>query len=384
MTIFFVTNNYTPYAGGVVHSIDALANALRKQDHIVYIITLDFLGNRIKENEYIIRLPCTFRFQYKKNYMAVPLLPAHQLKRLALRLKPDIMHVHHPFLLGAAALRVAKKMDIPIMFTYHTQYEQYLHYVPMPQQITKPVTQKVVQKFCNAVDGIIAPTKTIAKQLTQKGITTPITVIPSPIDDMFFPVIKTSMGMPKNKIRLLSVSRFVKEKNIPFLLRVMKKLDPQQFHLTLCGYGAETESLQNCAYNELGLSPDTVQFIIKPNRSALLELYKFADLFIFASKTETQGLVLAEAMACGLPVVALDAPGARDIIENGVNGFLVDSEEQMKEKIEQLVSNLFQYQKIKQATCKTALGYQSALVGSKIVELYTSKYFESKKFLTRF
>ena len=196
-------------------------------------------------------------------------------------------------------------------------------------------------------------------------------MIPSPIDYTFFKPQLHQLPQNKTKFQLLSVSRFVKEKNIPFLLRVMKKLDPQQFQLTLCGYGSETESLQNYAYNELGLSSDAVKFIIKPDRSALLELYTRSDLFIFASKTETQGLVLAEAMACGLPVIALDAPGSRDIIEDGKNGFLVNCEQQMKERIEQFSTNPLLYQRAKEGVLTTALGYQSALVGDKIVELYT-------------
>src|SRR6266404_2396469 len=128
MRIFFVTNNYTPYSGGVIHAITATTDALRAQGHEVFIITLDFLGKPDKpqaDPDYVIRIACPIKFMYKTNYMAIPWRPTHAIKQLIQQYKPDIIHVHHPFLLGVSALHAAQTYNIPCIFTYHTMYEDY-------------------------------------------------------------------------------------------------------------------------------------------------------------------------------------------------------------------------------------------------------------------
>src|SRR5688572_25186753 len=120
MIIFFITNNYTPYSGGVVHAINATVKGLQDQGHIVFIITLTFLPNHSNDPECFIRLSCPIRFSYKNNHMALPWRPNYQLEQLIKKYKPDIFHIHHPFLLGKSALYVARKNKIPCIFTYHT------------------------------------------------------------------------------------------------------------------------------------------------------------------------------------------------------------------------------------------------------------------------
>src|SRR5438445_2313782 len=126
MRIFFVTNNYTPYCGGVISSITATSDALRAQGHEVFIITLDFLGKNDKpqaqsalvtaDPDYVIRITCPIKFMYKKNHMAIPWRPTHAITQLLKKYKPDIVHVHHPFLLGVSALRAARAYDVPCIF----------------------------------------------------------------------------------------------------------------------------------------------------------------------------------------------------------------------------------------------------------------------------
>src|SRR5579863_5217442 len=154
MRIFFVTNYYTPYSGGVTQSIIAITDALRTQGHEVFIITLDF-EPKTKSAPNVIRVPCPIRFMYKKNYMAIPWRPTYFITQLLRQYKPDIVHVQHPFLLGTSGLRAARACNIPCVFTYHTMYEDYAHYVPLPHRFTKKLISSAVRRFCNNVDGII-------------------------------------------------------------------------------------------------------------------------------------------------------------------------------------------------------------------------------------
>jgi 1,2-diacylglycerol 3-alpha-glucosyltransferase len=371
LTIFLVTNNYKPYEGGVARSIDTLCNALQARGNKVYIITLDFLGNQISDDDdHVIRIPCFARWCYKKNHLALPIFHGNYLKRLAHSLKPDVIHVHHPFLLGVSGLQVGKSLSIPVIFTYHTQYEHYLHYIPLlPEGLTTPVVNRLVKQFCCDVDSIIVPTATIQEQLQKRSITTPMQVIPSAIESLFFNAAfkKKEDG---DKVHLLSVSRFAKEKNIEFLLRVVKQLGSECYKLTLVGYGEYENYLHWYAYEKLGLAHDTVEFIIKPSRHELSGFYSASDLFIFASLTETQGLVLTEAMASGLPVIALDAPGSRDIICNEINGFLVQSEQEMVSCIIPLEKDKALYEKLRINAFKSSKYYRPEVIAGAIEQVY--------------
>ena len=265
MRIFFVTNNYTPYTGGVTSSITAITDGLRGRGHEVFIITLDFLGSAHNDPHYIIRIPCPIKFLYKKNHMAIPWRPTHAIFQLLKEYNPDIVHVHHPFLLGVSALRAARKIGIPCVFTYHTLYEQYAHYVPLPSLYSKPLIQSAVRHFCNKVDNIIAPSNTVKHSVQTQHITTPISVIPSPLRPLFFTNTNKSPRPPltNRPFQLIVVSRFVPEKNIPFVFGVFKHL-PATMQLTLVGYGSDYEALKITAFNTLQLPRERVRFVHKP------------------------------------------------------------------------------------------------------------------------
>src|SRR5262249_18260371 len=143
------------YSGGIVSSLHVLIPELQKQGHTVSLITLDFLGYEHSDPEYVMRISCPLKFMYKKNHMAIPWRATHALQKYFNEWQPDIIHAQHPFLLGRAALRVARKQNIPICFTYHSIYEAYAHYVPFPGTLTRPAIQKMVLDFCKKVNGII-------------------------------------------------------------------------------------------------------------------------------------------------------------------------------------------------------------------------------------
>lgn len=366
-TIAFITNNYTPYSGGVVSSIDATVVQLRDQGHDVFIICPDFLGKKHDDPEGVIRIPSLVRFKHKQNHMMIPWRPKRHLHQIFERLKPDVIHIHHPFLLGPMAVAWAQKRNIKTVFTYHTIYEQYLHYLPLPAWVSKPVVTKLVLQFCRSVDQIIVPSAGIKTYLAAHEIEN-TTIIPSGVQEHFL----GQSFVPKKlqpPYRLLYVGRFVKEKNIAVLLDVMRQL-PDTFMLTLVGYGEYLEQLKTYAYETSNLSPDRVQFVIKPDQQTLGDLYTNAHLFLFPSQSDTQGLVLAESMASSTPVIALDGVGQRDVIKEGENGFIVHSLDEMRDRIIQVVSDDELYEKFQQVAWQTAQSYDPKRLVDQIIALY--------------
>ena len=366
-TIAFVTNNYTPYSGGVVSSIDATVAQLRERGHEVYIIAPDFLGRKHNDPEGVIRLPSLFRFRYKRNHMMIPWRMNYRLSRILERLNPEVVHVHHPFLLGPMAVSWAKRNGVKAIFTYHTIYEKYLHYLPLPSWLLRPIVIKRVLRFCGLIDQIIVPSSGIKNYLSTHSITNS-TIIPSGLQDQFLGQLFVSKKL-HNPYRLLYVGRFVQEKNIPLLFDLMKQLS-DEFTLTLVGYGEYLDYLKKYAYETCGLSPERVQFIIKPDKQTLCDLYANAHLFLFPSQSDTQGLVLAESMACSTPVIALDGVGQRDLINDGQNGFLVHSLGEMRDRILRVVADAALYEKLQRNAWQTAQAYDPKKLVEQIIALY--------------
>lgn len=363
-TVFFITNNYKPYSGGVVSALDATAHALRAKNIQVRIITLDF-GTNEAEDPYVHRIFCPIKFRYKNNPMAIPFGAYSQLLRLVDHYKPSLFHVHHPFLLGQTAIKLAQKLTIPVVFTHHTQYDKYCHYIPMANWISKPVINYTVKKFLKRVTAIIAPSTTIA---TINAYSRPVTVIPSPLDTIFCsPYTKHSGQEP---YKLLCVSRYTKEKNLFFLLDCMKLLEHFPCTLTLIGYGELEQSLKYYAYQMLGLPEEKVAFVIKPPKEHILKAYQEADVFIFASQTETQGLVLAESMSQGTPVIALPGAGINDCIISGYNGYIVTNTIEMANTLKNLLNNPTHLSLLQAGALQTAKEYYPDTITHKFIDLY--------------
>ena len=368
LTIIFVTNNYKPYCGGVVSSIDSFRKELMRQGHTVKVVTLDFTGEQETDPD-VIRIQCPIKFMYRDNPMSVPLQINRPLRYVFDCYQPDIVHVHHPFLLGVAATRLAKAKGIPVVFTHHSQYGMYAqHYAPVFKDFANFVTEEYVRRFCAKVDVIIAPSSSIEKQLKCQKITTPITVIPSGVDSIF--ILKMCPQKRKQKtIKLLTVARFRAEKNLFVLFDVLKKLTIL-FEFTLIGYGELEKDLKVYAYQKCGLSKQQVRFIIAPSKKRIAQAYKDADVFLFASKTETQGLVFVECMAAGIPVIAFNACGSKDIITHGENGFLVTSKKQMRDSIQRFYIDQKFYESCSKNAYNRAQNYSIKYLHHRLLKMY--------------
>jgi 1,2-diacylglycerol 3-alpha-glucosyltransferase len=242
--------------------------------------------------------------------------------------KPDIVHSHHPFLLGDAALRIARRWEIPIVFTHHTLYEQYTHYVPFDSPTLKRMAVQLSTEYCNLCDLIVAPSKSIATLLHGRGVQTPIEPIPTGIDlDAYVGnqggTFRETKGIPAESTVVGTVGRLAKEKNLLYLAKAVAAYlngHPEAVFLVVGDGDAKEEML---SLLKQGATDDQIFAVGQLSGQNLLDAYAAMDCFVFASQSETQGIVLAEALAAGNPVVALDGPGVREVVVDGKNGFLL-------------------------------------------------------------
>jgi glycosyltransferase involved in cell wall biosynthesis len=229
-----------------------------------------------------------------------------------------------------------------------------------------------VLAFCRYVSGIIAPSSIIKHYLVGEGIQTPIKIIPSGLLPIFLAPDSISRPIEQDRVRLLTVGRMVKEKNIESLLRVAARLAAESvpFTLTLVGYGAEYEPLKSYAYQDLKLSTEQVVFVHQPPKDNIVQYYRASDVFLFSSHTDTQGIVLAEAMASGVPVIAFDGPGQRDIIVQGENGYIVADEQAMVEQIKHLYAQPAFLARLSHHAYLTAQRYRPDVLVQRLIDFY--------------
>lgn len=327
MKICMMTNTYLPHVGGVARSVSTFAEAYQRLGHEVLIVAPRFDGKpppaRLEQS--VVRVPSLRNFNGSDFSVRLPLAAA--LSERLDEFKADIMHAHHPFLLGDTALRVAMNKNIPIIFTHHTRYEDYAHYVPFPEAM-REVAIELPTQFANLCDGVIAPSESLARIIRGRGVTTPIRVVPTGIDVAAFGsangrAFRQRMKIPADALVIGHVGRLAPEKNLEFLAEGVARFLHQNpaARFLVVGDGPGRDSLR-ATLEQQGVA-DRLLLAGKRTGRVLREAYRAMDVFAFASKSETQGMVVAEAMAAGCPVVALDASGVREVVVDGKNGVLL-------------------------------------------------------------
>ena len=248
----------------------------------------------------------------------------------------DLVHIHTPFIAHYAAVRFAREYGLPVVATYHTFFEDYLHhYVPLlPRALGRGLARRITLSQCRDVTGLISPSAPMREALLTYGVTTPIEVLPTGMPAESFvrgdgPQFRRQFGLPLSRPLLVYVGRVAYEKNIDFLLRMFARLRAQRPDalFVIAGEGPARESLVRQA-RELRLD-EAVKFIgYLDRRTELPGCYAAGDAFVFASRTETQGLVLLEAMAQGTPVVSTAELGTRSILAPDCGAFVVPEQEE--------------------------------------------------------
>ncbi len=327
MKICMMTNTYLPHVGGVARSVSTFAEEFVREGHDVLVVAPEFDGKPLtgKAEAMVERVPSLRNFNGSEFSVRLP--GAAALSDRLEAFQADIIHAHHPFLLGDTALRIAMNKNVPIVFTHHTRYEDYTHYVPFSDTL-KEVAIEVPTHFANLCDGVIAPSESLARTIRRRGVTTPMTVIPTGIDVKAFGSadgtrFRKQLKIADDAIVIGHVGRLALEKNLGFLAEAVAlalKAEPRARFLVV-GDGPGRDDLK-AVFEKHGVA-DRLLLAGKRTGRVLREAYRAMDIFAFASKSETQGMVVAEAMAATLPVVALNASGVREVVRDGANGFLL-------------------------------------------------------------
>ncbi len=328
MNILMMTNTFTPHVGGVARSIEAFTAEYRKRGHRVLVVAPEF--ENMPENEVdVIRIPAIQNFN-GSDFSVVLSTPGYLTEAIK-EFEPDIVHSHHPYLIGGTALRLAIPHKLPLVFTHHTMYEQYTHYVPGDSEALKRFVIQLSTRYANLCSQVFAPSESVASVLRRRGVVARIDVVPTGVHLEKFARgsgagFRAAMDIPENAFVVGHVGRLAPEKNLEFLAKAIAGFlkTENRAHFLAVGRGPSENAIREIFSRE-GMA-DRVHTPGVLKHPLLASGYHAMDVFAFASKSETQGMVLTEAMAAGVPVVALDAPGAREVVVDHRNGRLLHSE----------------------------------------------------------
>lgn len=377
MRILMVSDVYFPRVNGVSTSIQAFRQALQATGHNVTLIAPDY-GQTVEDETDIIRIS-------SRNVIVDPedrMMRIRHIDRLTETLHGenyDIVHIHTPFVAHYAGLKLSRKLGLPVVATYHTFFEEYLYnYVKwLPKSWLRYAARRFSRTQCADLDALIVPSTGMQQVLINYGVTTPITILPTGLNMQAFEpgdplAFRAQHDIPAGRPLMLFVGRVAFEKNISFLLDVLNHLRDKipDILLIIAGAGPAEKSLHHQVRQQK--LTGHVRFVGYLRRDGELQAcYKAADVFIFASRTETQGLVLLEAMACGTPVVSTAVLGTKDIIGGNKGGLIaIENPEPFAEQVKRLLTDKTLYaQKVKEALAYAAT-WSHAAQAEKLVGFY--------------
>ncbi|QIA27120.1 glycosyltransferase family 4 protein [Thermaerobacter sp. PB12/4term] len=383
MRIGMFSDSYTPYISGVVRSIQTLRQGMERAGHEVYVFgprypaALGGPGDPQEESR-VVRFPSVAAPLYPQFRIPVP--RQGRVREAVARLGLDILHTHTPFVMGRMALDAARTLNRPLCFTFHTRYDVYLrHYAPGAGSVLAPALNAYVRRFCNACQLVIAPTRAIAREVAGLGVQAPIEVVPTGIPVGRFAGVdpaermrlRCQLGFASQDVVLLYTGRLSREKNLPLLLQAFRLLAAErpQARLVLVGDGPLRESMER-AVGAWGLSGRVrLPGAVPPERIAAF--YRAADVYVFPSVTETQGLVVIEAMAAGLPVVAVASEVSHEVVAAGKAGLMVAEEAgELAAACRRLVDDPALRARMGRAAQQAAQAYDSDVILARILKLY--------------
>ncbi len=328
LKVAMFTNNFLPFIGGVPISIDRLSQVLKQHGHRVLVAAPRYpdVPNQTADELRTSSIPMP---GVGKAFRLANIFSPCLYRRI-LAFRPDIIHVHHPFWLGSAGLWLGRLLRVPVIYTYHTRLEHYAHNVPLPVPLFRNlISHALVKRFANKCNAVVVPTQAAEEYLRMIGVKRPIFVLPTGIEyerfqsvpDQSVADLRAALNLEEKRV-LITISRLSKEKNIDFLLEAVHELvslNLPPFTLLIIGEGDERKRLE-ARIRQLEINEHVQLLGAVPPQD--IPLYcRLGDLFVFASRSETQGMVILEAMAAGLPAVVVRASGIDDMVHNGKNGF---------------------------------------------------------------
>jgi glycosyltransferase involved in cell wall biosynthesis len=371
------TNFYHPIVNGVVHSVSLFRDALTRAGHNVFVFAQHAPDYEDTE-PFIFRYP-SIPIPTQTDLAAVfPISPS--IDKILPSLKLDVIHTHHPFLLGQAAVAKADELGVPLVFTFHTRYRDYTHYFPLPQEFVQEFIKTAIDswlgEFMQKCHHIIVPSDSMLDVLEEGyGMTERVTAIPTGIDLAPYEksdraAIRKELGWGDETV-LISVGRLAAEKNISVLLTAAARViaTHPSLRVVLVGDGPDRSKLEDLAA-QLGIA-ERVDFLGRLPFDRIPELLKAADVFGFASITETQGMVTMEALAAGLPVAAVEAGGTRDVVTDGVDGILTENDpEALAGAILSIIENPEKAEAFREAARRKARTFDIAYLAQRAVDVY--------------
>lgn len=331
MRICHFTNTFLPHVGGVARAVQTILEDQRRARHRVLVVAPEFADGPAPRaiERYVARIPALTGFNATDFSVRLP-FAAMLSERLA-AFRSDIVHAHHPFLLGDTALRESASRQVPIVFTHHTLYERYTHYLPIENEALGDFAAEVATRFANCCAAVVAPSESVRDLIIARGVTVPVYAIPTGIDNARLATgrgerARKRFGLPTDALVIGHLGRLAAEKNLSYLAEAIGIALEQlpAARALIVGDGPARADMEK-VFAELGVA-DRVVFCGKLSGAPLRDACAAMDLFAFASTSETQGLVLAEVMATGTPVVAIDASGVREVVKDHQNGRLLTAD----------------------------------------------------------
>ena len=390
MRIGMFTEVYTPYINGVTTSIDVLRKALEKEGHEVFIVAINHNKNGGYERKgNVIHIPGVKIGIYDfKARLTPPIKAIKMIKELNL----DIIHVHNEFMIGRLGKYMGKKLNIPVIHTFHTLYEKSMHYITKGYfpKLSVKVGVGFMKTYLNSVKYVIAPTIKTEQSLRNiynyKG---DITIIPTGINlDKFYKEnhketdvkkLKESLGIKEDDLIISYVGRLGVEKKIDVLVKGHKEISEYypKAKLLIIGPGPEEENLRKIA-KEKNIE-DKVIFTGRVQYEEIGLYYQIPDILATASDYETQGLTLVEALAASKPVVCLDDDSFKDVITEGFNGKFFKTKEEYIEVIKGLINNPKHLEYITNNARGSSAKYSAESFASEILKLYHKALINKEK-----
>ncbi len=328
MRVLMISDVYFPRVNGVSTSIQTFRRDLAALGCETWLVTPDY-PQGWSDDERVLRQPSRYLAFDPEDRMMKSRATRAACMGFAGRV--DVVHIQTPFVAHWVGLQVARELRVPAVETYHTFFEEYLHhYLPLlPASMARAFARTVSRRQCNAVDAVVAPSQQLADVLLSYGVTRPVRTIPTGLSlDEFAggdrAAFRSHHGIAPDRPVMLLVGRVAHEKNIGFLLRVLAEVrrSVPNVLFIIAGEGPALPALQRAAAQD-GLAANTLFVGYLDRRGALLDCYRAADVFVFASRTETQGLVLLESLALGVPVVSTAVLGTKEVLRNAAGAIAV-------------------------------------------------------------
>lgn len=331
MKIGFFTDAYPPQINGVATTVEELRGSLVERDHKVYVVVPAY-------PKYKDTCPNILRLRsvrlWKNPELRVSYMFPDKILQKALSLDVDVIHGFSGGATPSLGLTLAKLKRKPYVFTYNTRWNKYTHYILNGKVINPKAMAKMVELYCNVCDHIIAPAQSVKDELISFGVRKPITVIPNGVNIAKFKPLKNNdlkqkLGLTENDKIALCVARLTKEKSLDFLINTFAKFskDHANAYFVIAGDGPERKNLQKLI-TDLNIGNKVFLLGMIPYMQ-IPQIYNGADVFIFASQTETEGMIVPEAMSSGLPVLAVRDHVFEQFIQSGEDGFLVEKNEEV-------------------------------------------------------